>query len=501
MPYHRPAVSPGVSIALPNDRRSRPPLARDPVVDRSLRHSIRDGVFFSAMVGGAEGYFSAFAVFLKASTAQIGVLASLPPLLASFAQLVSAWLGRRTGRRKEIIVAGALLQACTLFPLALLPGFFPDYSVALLILCAIAYFVGPNLGSPQWSSLMGDLVPVARRGRYFALRTRLSSFASFSALIGAGLVLQGSDRAGVTYWGFVAVFLAGAASRFVSAWHLQRIHDPGGHVAALEAPWHADLWHGLRSTGLLPFSLFHAAMQLTVAIASPFFTLYMLRDLEFSYAEFMINTAASVCVQFLTLNRWGRLSDLFGNRLILITTGSLIPFLPALWLASTHFAYLLGVQAVSGLIWAGFTLSATNFVFDLTPPDRRATLMAVHNVLAAAAVFVGAVTGGWLGTHLPTSASMFGATLHWLTPLYGVFAVSSAGRLMVAAAFLPRLKEVRRARPMSMSGLIFRVTRLHPVSGMVFEIVTRRRPKGPEPARSAGAGAGGQRPEAPETTR
>ena len=52
-------------------------LADDPVVDRSLKHSIKDGIFFSAMVGGAESYFSAFAVFLKATTAQIGVLASM----------------------------------------------------------------------------------------------------------------------------------------------------------------------------------------------------------------------------------------------------------------------------------------------------------------------------------------------------------------------------------------------------------------------------------------
>ncbi len=457
--------------------RSRSPgaaFARDPVVDRSLRHSIKDGVFFSAMVGGAESYFSAFAVFLKASTAQIGVLASLPPLLASFSQLFSAWFGRRTGRRKPIIVFGALLQAFTLVPLALLPWWFPDQAVPLLIVSAIVYFVGPNLGSPQWSSLMGELVPESRRGRFFALRTRLCSLASFTALVGAGLVLHGSNELGLTYWGFVAVFLASATARFASAWHLERMHDPGGHVAALEAPWHADLWHGLRATGLLPFSLFHASMQLAVGIASPFFVLYMLRDLGFSYLEFTINTAASVCVQFLTLNRWGRLSDLFGNRLILLTTGVVIPVLPSLWLLSTNYFYLLAVQALSGLAWAGFTLSATNFVFDLTPPARRASLMAVHNVLAAAAVFVGAALGGWLGTHLPTSSRLLGDEISWLSPLYGVFVISTLARLVVAAAFLPRLKEVRRARPMSMSGLIFRVTRIHPVSGMVFDVVARK---------------------------
>jgi MFS family permease len=449
--------------------------ARDPVIDRSLRHSIRDGVYFSAMVGGAESYFSAFAVFLKASTAQIGVLASLPPLLASFMQLVSAWLGRRTGRRRQIIVFGALLQATTLFPLALLPLAFPNLAVPLLIVCTILYFAGPNLGSPQWGSLMGDLVPPTRRGRFFALRTRLSSIASFSALIVAGFVLEGFDTLGYTYWGFVTVYVAAACARLASAWHLHQLYDPPGHVAALELPWHADLWHGLRDTGLLKFSVFHASMQFAVAIASPFFTLYQLRDLEFSYLQFMGTTATSVFMQFLTLSRWGRLSDLFGNRLILITTGSIIPCLPALWLVSTEYVYLIAVQALSGLVWAGFSLSATNFVFDLTPPAKRATLMAVHSVLGAGAVFAGALLGGYLGTHLPSELTLGDLHLGWLTPLYGVFLISSLARLSVAAAFLPRLKEVRRARPMSMSGLIFRVTRLHPVSGLIFEVVARRR--------------------------
>jgi len=427
------------------------------------------------MVGGAETYFSAFAVFLKATTAQIGILASLPPLLASFMQLVSAWLGRRTGQRKRIIVHGALLQAVTLLPLALLPLVFPDHAATLLILSAIVYFFGPNLGSPQWGSLMGDLVPESRRGRFFALRTRLSSIASFSALIIAGCLLEGFDTIGATYWGFVVVFGLGAVSRLLSAYHLHQMFDPPGHVAALESPWHRELWRGLRETGLLRFSGFYASMQFSVAIASPFFTLYMLRDLEFSYLAFMVNTAASVCVQFLTLNRWGRLSDLFGNRIILIATGSIIPFLPSLWLGSTNYYYLLAVQAVSGLVWAGFTLSASNTVFDLTPPARRTTLMAAHNVLAATAVFAGASLGGYLGTHLPREVTVFGEVHGWLTPLYGVFVISTLGRLAVAAAFLPRLEEVRKVRPMSATGLIFRVTRLHPVSGMIVEIVGRMR--------------------------
>ncbi len=154
------------------------------------------------MTGSAESYFSAFAILLKATTAQVGLVASLPPLLASFMQLFSAWLGRRTGHRRQIIVFGALVQASTLVPLTLLPLLFPDDAVLLLLISSIVYYAGPNLGSPQWSSLMGDIVPEARRGRFFALRTQLASVASFLALIAGGLILEFFDSIGRDVLGF-----------------------------------------------------------------------------------------------------------------------------------------------------------------------------------------------------------------------------------------------------------------------------------------------------------
>ncbi len=464
--------------------RPSPPLAKDPMVDRSLRHSLRDGIFFSAMIGTAENYFSAFAVFLRASTAQVAWLAALPPVLAAFSQLGSAWLGHRLEaarpeqpQRRRLIVIGALLQAFVLIPLALLPLALPELALPVLITCAVVYYIGPNLGSPHWGSLMGDLVPESRRGRYFALRTRLSSLANFSALLGAGLTLHAFDALGKTYGGFLVIFFCAAAFRLTSAWHLLQMYDPTPKAPAAKKAWGKALKSALRQTSLLRFSLFYATMQAAVALASPFFSLYMLRDLEFSYLAFMVNTAASMGVQFLTLSRWGRLSDLFGNRLILGTTGLLIPLLPSLWVLSPNPLYLLLVQAISGLAWAGFTLSATNSVFDLTPPESRRNLMAVHNVLAALGVFVGATLGGWLGTVLPTAVSVGGASWPWLSPLYGVFLISTVARLAVVFAFLPQLKELRKVRPMSRSGLIFRVTRIQPLSGMVFEVVGRFRRK------------------------
>ncbi|MDA0978216.1 MAG: MFS transporter [Proteobacteria bacterium] len=214
-------------------------------------------------------------------------------------------------------------------------------------------------------------------------------------------------------------------------------------------------------------------MQAAVAISGPLVVVYLLRDLHFSYIELTINTAASVLVRFLVLSRWGRLSDLFGNRIILRVTGFSIPLVPFAWVLSTDFYYLLMVQALSGLLWSGFSLSATNFVYDLTEQHERAGLMALHAVFAAVAVFIGATLGGLLTVILPKEISLFGAHFEWLTTIYGVFLVSAVIRLLVAAAFLPRLKEVRPVRPMSYHGLLFRVTRFSPISGVIFDVVNR----------------------------
>jgi MFS family permease len=475
-----------------------PVFANDETVDRTLKHSIKDGIYFSAMTGGAESYFSAFAIHLQASTTLVGLLASLPPLLASSMQVLSAWLGRRLRRRRELIVTGALFQAACFIPIALVPLVLPQHAAWLLLPLVFLYFCGPNLGAPQWNSLVGDLLPEARRGRFFALRTRLSSVASLSALIVAGLVLDVADRYQNAYWGFVVIFMLGAGMRCLSTYHLNAMQEPSSRVAALEIPDDLTLWRRLRHSRLLRFSLFFAAMQFAVAISGPYFTLYMLRDLALSYLEFMIITTMSVLVQFLTLNRWGRLSDLFGNRLLLLTTGTIITIIPSLWLVSTNFFWLLAVQALSGLGWAGFTLSATGSVFDLTPAEHRATLFAAHNVLAAVAVFLGAGTGAVLAPLIPDQLSLLGREIHVMTPLHGLFFFSSLTRLMVALSFLPLLREVRRVRPMSMTGLIFRVTRMHPVSGLIYDIVGRFR-RGTDPV-SGNRKADGQNHGGSQTT-
>jgi MFS family permease len=465
-------------------RTSNKPAAPTSSTEHSLRHSMKDAAAYAVMMGIGETYLSAFALFLKASTPQIGLLASLPPLLGSLAQLASAWFGRLAGRRRPIILAGAGLQALAWLPIMLLPLLFPAAAVPLLIGSVVIYHCGANLAAPQWASLMGDLVPAKRRGRFFARRTSIVSLTTFLALATGGLVLNETTAADRTLTGFLMLFGVAMFARGVSTYHLARMRDPGGPPATFRGLARESWWRQLAQSNFVRFSLFYALMQFSVAISSPFFAVYMLRDLQFSYAQFMANTGMSVLAQFLTLRQWGRISDVFGNRRVLSVTGVMLPLMPLLWVVSTNVWYLLLVQLLSGLSWAGFTLASGNFLYDLIEPQKRATYLSLHNILASAGIFIGALLGGYLGIVFPVRVEILGSSLSWLSPLLGVFVVSALMRTIVLLVLLPKIREVRRVRPISFSDVIFRVTRVHALAGLMFDIVGAK-PKPPDESRVA----------------
>jgi len=448
---------------------------QDVRVSQSLRHSVRDGVAFAVMQGGGETYLSAFALFLKASTQQIAWLAALPALVGALAQLVSARVGAGHVRwRKRMIVTGAVVHTLVWLPLMLLPLLFPSHGVEMFIGCVLLLHIAGDFIAPQWGSLMGDLVPERRRGRYFGHRSRLSTLTNFVALIAAGGLLHLAQLRGYTLLGYLLVFLVSMLARMVSVYHLARMHDPLGDITAEQEDrprplrvWVADL----RGTDFLRFMVFMAMFQGATAIAAPFFTVYMLNDLKFSYLQFMALTAASVMMKFFTLAAWGRVADAYGSRLVQLVTGLVIPLLPLLWLVSTDFRYLLCVQCLAGLVWAGFSLSSGNYLYELLPGRRLASYMAINAVCTATGVFLGALAGGWLAQHWPASIPVFGQDLALDYALYGVFACSALLRLLVAVLGLRRMRELRRVRRVTARGLIFRFTRLYPPAEMSLELI------------------------------
>jgi MFS family permease len=428
------------------------------------RYGIRDGACQAVMVGGGEQYLSAFALLLHASAVQIGLLSALPQLVGTWAQWLSVQALHRVQHRKTVVLAGSIGQAAMWLPLLALPLLFPSDGPWLLIACAVAYFTMGHFTTPAWNSLITDLVHPDERGTYFARRARIMAVVNFLALCAAGLILHAAKIWDAPWAGFGLIFLCAATARGVSTQYLFRI-DESAAPKTREAGFR--LWHFLRherGPNFQRFLLFSGLMHIAVLISGPFFVVYMLRDLHFSYWEYGSWLAAGTLGQFLSYAPWGRLSDRYGNKKLLTITGLLVPFLPMLYLISTNVVFLLGVNFAGGIVWSGLSLGLQNYVFDAVRAEDRAKGVAAYNTVNSVGWFLGAMLGSWLATVVPSHLALAGWEWALASNLPFVFFISGVLRLLISLTLLRTFREGRTVEPISHRRLLSELPLIKPLA-------------------------------------
>ena len=434
------------------------------ISERSRRCGIREGAFQAIMVGGGENYLSAFALLLHASAFQIGLLSALPQLVGTWAQLFSVKVLNRFHHRKALILVGAAGQALVWLPLLALPLVFPVRAPWLLIACAVAYVAMGHFAIPAWNSLITDLVDPDQRGAYFGHRARVMTIANFFALCGAGLLLHAAEEWEKPWAGFVIVFLLAAAARAVSTAYLARIEESSESVTR-EAEFRLLAFlRRERGSNFARFLVFSGLMHVSVLIAGPYFVVYLLNQLHFTYLQYTAWLAAGILGQFLTLKPWGLLGDRYGNKRVLKVTGLLVPFLPMLYVISPEFYYLIGVNFAGGVIWAGLSLGLQNYVFDAVQPEDRAKGVAVWNAVNALGWFLGAMIGSWLAAIVPSELALLGWHLSLVSNLPFVFFISGVCRLIVSLSLLGTFRETRRVEPISRRDLVAELPLIKPLA-------------------------------------
>src|ERR1035441_6274282 len=175
-------------------------------VRRSLRISLRDGIFSALTAGVVENYTVPFAIVLQASASQIAQVIALPSLIAALAQLQANALKRWMGSRKKMMVLAVGLQVVCLLMIAGIPWVPAPSRITALIILLVAFAVLGGLATPIWGSLMCEYLPARRRSSYFGWRSRLVGGAALLSALAAGTLLQLSGRR--ILWGFAAIFLA-----------------------------------------------------------------------------------------------------------------------------------------------------------------------------------------------------------------------------------------------------------------------------------------------------
>lgn len=366
------------------------------------------------MVGIGETYFPAFVLAVTASQLACGLAASVPVVLGALVQMVTPRLLARMGSYRRWVVICALLQvlAFALLLAAIVRGGLSTTGAFAII---ALYWGAGMAGGSAWSDWVVTLVPPRMRARYFALRSRLAQTGVLLGFVAGGVLLQVGSRGPRSLSMFALLFAAAGACRLLSARFLNTQSEPAAPLlppapprsAAGWRPW----WPHEAGGGLGRAFLYLLALQLGLQIAAPYFTPYMLGQLNFSYGQYVALMCTALMAKIACLPALGRLAERFGVRGLLWVAGLALMVSPAMWLVSDSFGYLLLAQIVGGIAVGGYELGLLLLAFESIPPGRRLGLLTVFNLANSAALLLGSLLGSgillWLGQNAGAYHAVF----------------------------------------------------------------------------------------------
>jgi MFS family permease len=423
-------------------RRARSPLRRD------LCRIHAEGVAWSVMVGIGETYFPAFALALGMGEVGSGLIATLPLLAGGVLQLVTPYGVDRLRSRRTWASACAYTQTLTFLPL-LAAALLGAPSVVVYLAAGVYWGAGMGAG-PAWNPWMDQLVPKRIRARFFSRRSRATQVGVMAGLFLGGVILDAAKHLGHPLLGFVLLFVIGAVARTVSARLLSLQSEPYPPVPGEGRLTGRDLWRRVRSGAEGHLLVYLAFMTATVALASPYFTPYLLEHLHFSYTRYMLLIGASFAAKVLALTYLAGITRRLGALRVLRISAAGIVLIPFLWLFTRSFYGLAVLQVFAGCMWAGHEFASFLLFFDTIKARERTSLLTAYNLAGAAATVGGSLVGGALLGRMGPEHSGYLA----------IFALSGVARL---AAWV-HISRLRVGREPQVELLSFRFTGLRPTA-------------------------------------
>jgi hypothetical protein len=405
----------------------------------ALRHFILIGALWSIYGPGvliASSVFTGYALSLGISESQIAFLAAGTGLMGATQAVTAYWTRRARNRRRLCFIIGAGDISCAssiIFALLLPPQFrFPFVAVLLFS----AYTLG-NTVNPMFANWMATVIPEDVRATYIARRMFVLTLVSVAYLFVVSRWLDmvgGPLRFIVVYAVGWATGIGGYLFLLLTPMPAVEIEEPAGYGRSILAPLRQRPFALL--TGLL------GTWTLAMAIASPFYSVFMLRYLNLTYTRIAVYSNLSLGAMLLGYRMFGALAERHGCKPIiklLIVPAVAVPLMWAVAGRGTWPVLVPIACAVSGLAMSGIQVAASALLYKIVPAGKDNSLsFAILTSLTALGSFAGAMSGGllkgWLGDQ---SWELLG---HSLAPPQVVFLLS-AGIYLVPLLLTQLLSE------------------------------------------------------------
>ncbi len=369
----------------------------------ALRHFIIIGGLFgiylpNVLVGSTV--FTGFALSLGVTESQIAFLAALTGLMR-LGQPISAYWTRRVGDKRKFCswIGVADFTAASSVILCI---YLPDEwrFTASAVLLTIGYMLG-SISWPIFMNWMANVVPEGIRATYVGRRRFILTLVSAGYIFIASRWLDATD--GLSR--FVVLYLAGWIAGLVGYWILSRTAFPPMEVDERQG-YGREVLAPLRQRSFSIIAAFMATWALAMAIASPFYSIYMLNYLKLTYMHIAVYTNIALIAMLVGFRAIGTLAERFGCKpmmRILIVPAMAVPFIWGVAGEGT-WPYLIPIACVlSGFSLSGLEVAGSALLYRTVPKGRDNSMffgLAIGGT--AIGTFVGAMAGGFIKGRLGT---------------------------------------------------------------------------------------------------
>jgi MFS family permease len=386
--------------------------AGDLVERRALRLVLYDALASEAMGTLTTGVFLVgFAVALGADNFAIGVLAAVP-FAVQLLQIPAVLLIERWRARRDICVVTTAIGRTFLLGAAAAPLIAGSSAIVALIVSLAIYQAMAAIAGCAWNSWMRDLVPSTLFGRFFGRRTAATTALSVTLAYVGAMLLDTWKRylPDHAVFAYSLLFLLSALIGYLGTYLLHLTPDRPMVPAEKAIPPLRLLIAPLRDENFRRLIIFLSSWNFAANLAAPFFTVYMLKSLNYSMTTILALTIASQLSNLAALGLWGALIDRFSNKAVLEISAPLFlvctlawTITGAPWIEPMILYLLVGIHVLMGVATAGVGLASGNIAMKLSPAGQATAYLAANSVIsavfAAAAPMLGGLSADFFASH------------------------------------------------------------------------------------------------------
>ncbi|MFC5603468.1 MFS transporter [Sporosarcina koreensis] len=368
--------------------------------------SIYHGMASTIALNFSNNFFPIFAItMLSATNYQVGLISSLPPLMALIMTIPAAILLNQSQAQKKLVALSVLL-ARLMFLLIIGIVYLPSPSThAWIFLVIIALMSLPNtVANIGWQTFISGLVEESRRGAYFSDRNRLLTVVGLVSMLVIGLLMRDASSSVTAYqllFGFAFCF--GMLEVFLLMKHEEEpLQSAGALLKKKTMDWTIFKYKNYVSF-LIAALFFNFAWQMAWGI----FNIYHVRYVGVTIFWVSMFAVGNMLAQFLSFPLWKKWAEKRSNTLVFVWAAVGMATTPFLTVLSTNLYYIALVQTSSGFFLAGIVLLLFNLLLEQSPDHVRTYCITTYNVLLSIVAFAAPQIGIWLLEQLGVEVAMY----------------------------------------------------------------------------------------------